>query len=100
VHVFTHLSHVYRQGCSLYSTFVFRAAASYDENLERWARLKRAVSETIVAHGGTISHQHGVGRDHAPYLEAEKGRLGIDAIRAVAREFDPDGMMNPGKLFD
>ena len=100
VHVFTHLSHVYRQGCSLYSTFVFRAAADYEANLDRWSRLKRAVSETIVAHGGTISHQHGVGRDHAPYLEAEKGRLGLDAIRAVARELDPSGMMNPGKLFD
>jgi alkyldihydroxyacetonephosphate synthase len=99
VHVFTHLSHVYRQGCSLYSTFVFRAAADADTNLERWAAMKRAVSEAIVAHGGTISHQHGVGRDHAPYLEAEKGPLGMDAIRAVAREFDPTGMMNPGKLF-
>jgi alkyldihydroxyacetonephosphate synthase len=100
VHVFTHLSHVYRQGCSLYSTYVFRAAPSFEENLDRWTRLKRAISETIVAHSGTISHQHGVGRDHAPYLEAEKGKLGIDAIRAVARELDPDAMMNPGKLFD
>jgi alkyldihydroxyacetonephosphate synthase len=99
VHVFTHLSHVYRQGCSIYSTFVFRAAASYEENHARWLKLKRAVSEAIVAHGGTISHQHGVGTDHAPYLEAEKGLLGMDLIRAVAREFDAQGMMNPGKLF-
>jgi alkyldihydroxyacetonephosphate synthase len=99
LHAFTHLSHVYRQGCSIYSTFVFRAAPSYEENLERWTRLKRAVSEAIVAGGGTISHQHGVGTDHAPYLEAEKGALGMDLIRAIAREFDPQGMMNPGKLF-
>ena len=35
---------------------------------------------------------------HAPYLEAEKGPLGMDLMRAMAREFDPDGMMNPGKL--
>jgi alkyldihydroxyacetonephosphate synthase len=99
VHAFTHLSHVYRQGCSIYSTFVFRAASSYEENLSRWSRLKRAVSEAIVANGGTISHQHGVGTDHAPYLEAEKGPLGMDLIRAMAREFDPQGLMNPGKLF-
>lgn len=99
VHAFTHLSHVYRQGCSIYSTFVFRAAGDYDADLARWRRLKSRVSETIVAHGGTISHQHGVGTDHAPYLPAEKGALGMDLIRAVARELDPLGCMNPGKLF-
>ena len=98
-HAFTHLSHVYRQGCSIYSTFVFRSAGSYDADYERWRRLKARVSETIVAHGGTISHQHGVGVDHAPYLPAEKSALGMDLIRAMARELDPEGMMNPGKLF-
>lgn len=98
VHVFTHLSHVYRQGCSIYSTFVFRSSGSHDGDLARWQRLKRAVSEAIVAHGGTISHQHGVGVDHAPYLAAEKGALGLDLLRAVARELDPAGQMNPGKL--
>lgn len=99
VHAFTHLSHVYRQGCSIYSTFVYRSAGSPEANMERWRKLKSKVSETIVAHGGTISHQHGVGADHAPYLPAEKGTLGMDLIRAMAREFDPQGMMNPGKLF-
>lgn len=99
VHAFTHLSHVYRQGCSIYSTFVFRAAPSYEQNLDRWQRLKQATSAAIVAHGGTISHQHGVGVDHASYLPQEKGPLGMDLIRAAARELDPDGTMNPGKLF-
>jgi alkyldihydroxyacetonephosphate synthase len=99
VHAFTHLSHVYRQGCSIYSTFVFRSSGDPDGDLERWRRLKSCLSETIVAHGGTISHQHGVGVDHAPYLSAEKSALGMDLIRAMAREFDPEGMMNPGKLF-
>jgi alkyldihydroxyacetonephosphate synthase len=99
VHAFTHLSHVYRQGCSIYSTFVYRSAGSYEADYERWRKLKTALSETIVAHGGTISHQHGVGVDHAPYLPAEKGELGMGLMRAMAREFDPQGMMNPGKLF-
>ncbi|MGH8518453.1 MAG: FAD-binding oxidoreductase [Panacagrimonas sp.] len=99
VHAFTHLSHVYRQGCSIYSTFVFRCAGDYERDLAHWQRLKARVSETIVGHGGTISHQHGVGTDHAPYLPAEKGALGMDLLRACARELDPAGMMNPGKLF-
>lgn len=99
VHAFTHLSHMYRQGCSLYSTFVFRIAGDHDADLARWQRLKARVSELIVAHGGTISHQHGIGTDHAPYLAAEKGALGMALLRACARELDPAGMMNPGKLF-
>ena len=99
VHAFTHLSHVYRQGCSIYSTFVYRSTGDPDADLARWRKLKTAVSEAIVEHGGTISHQHGVGVDHAPYLPAEKGALGMDLIRAMARELDPDGIMNPGKLF-
>ncbi len=99
LHVFTHLSHVYRQGCSIYSTFVYRSAGDHDADLERWKKLKMRVCEAIVATGGTISHQHGVGVDHAPYLPSEKGALGMDLIRAMARELDPEGMMNPGKLF-
>ena len=98
VHAYTHLSHVYRQGCSIYSTFVWRASGDHDRELMRWTRFKRAVSETIVKHGATISHQHGVGADHAPYLAAEKGPLGMDLLRAMAREFDPEGLLNPGTL--
>ena len=48
--------------------------------------------------GGTISHQHGVGLDHKPYLEAEKGALGLAALRQVLPAFDPQGLLNPGKL--
>jgi alkyldihydroxyacetonephosphate synthase len=98
VHVFTHLSHVYPSGSTCYSTFVFRLAADPDENLSRGRALKATACEAIVAHGGTISHQHGVGVDHMPYLAAEKGELGIRAIAGLCKTFDPAGMMNPGKL--
>lgn len=98
VHAFTHLSHLYPQGSSIYTTFLFRLAADPEETYDRWHALKTAASYTIVAHGGTISHQHGVGVDHQPYLEAEKGALGIAAIKQLAATFDPAGMLNPGKL--
>jgi alkyldihydroxyacetonephosphate synthase len=98
VHAYTHLSHLYPQGASVYSTFVYRLAGDYDRDLARWQALKHAVSSAVVANGGTISHQHGVGTDHARYLEAEKGALGIGAMQAMFRHFDPDGRMNPGKL--
>ncbi len=97
-HVLTHLSHLYPQGSSIYTTVIFRTAKTYEETLKRWKRLKTAASKAIVKNRGTISHQHGVGIDHAPYLEAEKGKLGIAAIKAMCEQFDPHGMMNPGKL--
>ena len=95
---FGHLSHVYGSGSSLYLTYVYRTAADPDETLRRWRVLKTAASRAIVAGGGTISHQHGVGTDHLPYLEAETGSLGLDVLDAVSRTLDPDGIMNPGVL--
>jgi alkyldihydroxyacetonephosphate synthase len=98
VHTYTHLSHFYPQGASVYTTFVYRLAGGFEADLARWQALKRGVSDAIVASGGTISHQHGVGVDHAPWLGAEKGELGLSAMRALFGHFDPDGRMNPGKL--
>jgi alkyldihydroxyacetonephosphate synthase len=96
---FAHLSHVYRDGASIYTTFLFPRHADPDELLASWQEIKQRASLTIQKFGGTITHQHGIGTDHAPYLPAEKGALGMDAIRAACKVFDPDGMMNPGKLF-
>ena len=97
-HVFTHLSHPYTDGSSLYTTLIFRLAPDPRETLQTWCRAKEAASRAIAAGGGTISHHHGVGRDHRDHLEAEKGPLGVAALRAVAKSLDPDGLMNPGKL--
>jgi alkyldihydroxyacetonephosphate synthase len=106
VHVFSHLSHIYADGASIYVTYLFRLPQAdssqpgidSDEALRRWRLLKGAASDVIVAAGGTISHQHGVGVDHASYLLAEKGKLGMTALRSLCRTFDPEGVMNPGKL--
>ena len=98
VMVFTHLSHLYGQGCSIYTTYFFRCADSYDQTFHRWQKLKRAASNVIAQARATISHQHGVGKDHAPYLEAEKGRLGMQLIEQMLDQFDPDKRLNPGTL--
>ena len=98
--VFSHLSHVYAQGCSVYTTYVFPNAADYDTLARRWRAMKTAASDAIVASGGTISHQHGVGRDHAPWLVHEKGEQGLAAIRAVVDAFDPERRLNPGCLLE
>ena len=96
--VFAHLSHVYVDGASIYVTYLFRLADDPDETLSRWSAMKTAASQVVLAQGGTISHQHGVGLDHAAYLPAEKSLLGMEMLRQVVKSVDPNGMMNPGKL--
>ncbi|NIM95484.1 MAG: FAD-binding protein [Anaerolineales bacterium] len=98
--ILSHISHVYIDGASLYITFIFRRAHEPIETLNRWKLLKGAASEMIIERGGTISHQHGIGLDHAVYLPYEKGPLGIGLINAVSQELDPHGLMNPGKLLE
>lgn len=94
--VMTHISHSYPEGASLYFTFVF--AQRLGEEIEQWQAIKQAASATIVAHGGTISHHHGVGEDHLPWFGAEKGETGLALLRALKTALDPQELLNPGKL--
>ena len=94
--VMCHVSHAYRDGVSLYFTFLTPARTGSE--IEQWAALKAAACSAIVAGGGTITHHHAVGRDHAPYMRSEIGELGIEALLGVKSRLDPAGIMNPGKL--
>ncbi|PRY46485.1 FAD-binding oxidoreductase [Umezawaea tangerina] len=93
--VMCHISHAYETGASLYFTVL--AARDADDPVGQWQVAKAAASEAITG-VGTISHHHAVGVDHAPYLEAEIGALGVDVLAAVKRALDPTGVLNPGKL--
>ena len=100
VMAFTHISHVYKQGASLYTTYFFRAAQDHASTLSRWQKIKHAASSSLANGKATISHQHGVGRDHVPYLTAEKGKLGIQVTRDMLKSLDPEQRMNPGVLIE
>ncbi len=95
---FSHLSHLYPDGASIYTTYLYRIAPDPGETLNRWRLLKTAASRAIMNGGGTISHQHGVGKDHLSYMVREKGHLGVEVIRDICHRLDPHGIMNPGKL--
>lgn len=94
---FSHISHVYRDGASLYLTLLYPRSEDPEDTLSIWQDVKRTTSNTIITNQGTISHQHGIGIDHRDYLIAEKTELGVAACRALAKTFDPQGLMNPGK---
>jgi alkyldihydroxyacetonephosphate synthase len=91
-----HVSHLYRSVASLY--YIFLARQESEAPLDQWRAAKSAACDAIVANGGTITHHHAIGRDHAPWMRAEVGDVGLDLIRAAKERLDPVGIMNPGKL--
>ncbi|MFF5029493.1 FAD-binding oxidoreductase [Streptomyces collinus] len=93
--VMCHISHVYENGASLYFTVVSAQGA---DPVAHWAPAKHAANDAVLAAGGTITHHHGVGTDHRDWYVREAGPLGIEALLAVKRRLDPDGLLNPGVL--
>lgn len=94
-YVMAHVSHTYETSASLYFTVLARASA---DPLGQWRAAKAAATDAIVAAGGTVTHHHAIGRDHAPWLAQEIGSEGIAILQAVKSTLDPAGVMNPGVL--
>jgi alkyldihydroxyacetonephosphate synthase len=91
-----HVSHGYSDGASLYFTVIDRVDAGDEERY--WTDFKRDTLNAIVCNGGTVSHHHGVGADHRPWMPQEHGELAMRAFCRLKEELDPEGLMNPGKL--
>jgi alkyldihydroxyacetonephosphate synthase len=66
--------------------------------VEQWQAVKSAACDAITGGGGTITHHHAIGRDHAPWMRAEVGEQGVEMLRALKTALDPAGILNPGKL--
>jgi alkyldihydroxyacetonephosphate synthase len=92
------ISHVYPDGPAPYFTVI--APARRGEELEQWAQIKAAVSEALMAAGGTITHHHAVGRDHRPWYDRQRPEPFAAALRAAKGAVDPAGLLNPGVLID
>jgi alkyldihydroxyacetonephosphate synthase len=96
--VMTHVSHCYRDGASLYVTFLARM--SIDQAIMQWEAIKRAATECVVANGGTLSHHHGVGYEHAAWMKREHSAIGMETLHALKSTLDPNNVMNPGKWLE
>jgi alkyldihydroxyacetonephosphate synthase len=94
--VFCRFTHVYPDGPAPYFTVL--APARRGEEVEQWAAIKLAVSDAIIAGGGTITHHHAVGRDHRPWYDRQRPDPFAAALAGAKAAVDPAGVMNPGVL--
>ncbi|MCW3046310.1 MAG: linked oxidase domain protein [Solirubrobacterales bacterium] len=92
-----HLSHSYHGGACLYFTFAFKPSGDRDP-LEEYDTVKAAIQQTFVDSGGTLSHHHAVGTEHARWLEQDISQPGVAMIRALFDGIDPGANLNPGKI--
>lgn len=96
------LTHVYPDGPAPYFTFAARGSAdgSVASALAAWRDIKQAANAAVIAHGGTSTHHHAVGRDHRSGYEREVPPLFRAMLIAAKQVADPHGIMNPGVLVD
>jgi alkyldihydroxyacetonephosphate synthase len=95
--VLTHLSHAYRDGASLYFTFLARQQQG--KELQQWQQVKTAATETVIDRGGALSHHHGIGLVHKPWIRKYLSPEGATVLSHLKDKLDPHNIMNPGKLF-
>ncbi len=91
-------THVYPDGPAVYFTVIGRARRG--EEVEQWRHVKRAVSDELIAAGGTITHHHAVGRDHRPWYDEQRPEPFAAALAGAKAALDAHGVMNPGVLVD
>lgn len=95
-YVMCHLSHSYHAGACLYFTFAFDPAGG--DMLGEYDVVKSAIQQAFVDHGATLSHHHGVGTEHAQWLEEDVSGPGVAMLDALFSGTDPGRNLNPGKI--
>ncbi|EAR25460.1 hypothetical protein A20C1_04316 [marine actinobacterium PHSC20C1] len=93
--IMSHMSHSYHSGACLYFTFAFTFG---DDPLGEYDTVKRAIQQSFVDNDGTISHHHGVGVEHSPWLEQDISSEGLKLVRGLLGAADPQSNFNPGKI--
>lgn len=93
--IMSHMSHSYHSGACLYFTFAFTFG---DDPMGEYDTVKRAIQQSFVDNYGTISHHHGVGVEHSPWLEEDISTEGVKVMQGLFDSADPGHMFNPGKV--
>jgi len=94
--IMCHQSHSYHSGACQYFTFAINDASEH--NMETYDAVKQAIQQTFIEHGGGVSHHHGVGEEHSPWMERDISPAGVFIQRKLFEGVDPKGLFNPGKI--
>jgi len=93
--IMSHLSHSYHSGACLYFTFAFVMG---DDPIGEYNVVKSAIQQAFIDNGGSLSHHHGVGLEHAPWLEQDISSEGVAVVRGLFEAVDPGENFNPRKI--
>lgn len=94
--VFCHLSHSYHSGACQY--FTFAIADKSDNAMVTYDVAKRVLQQSFMDNHGTVSHHHGVGEEHSPWMDQDISPAGVSIQRALFDGVDPGHNLNPGKI--
>lgn len=97
--IMCHLSHSYHSGACLYFTFAFKPVEGRDD-LEQYDMVKSAIQQGFIDLSGTLSHHHGVGVEHKPWIEQDISPAGAEIMRTLFEGVDGKRNLNPGKVVD
>lgn len=93
--IMAHMSHSYHSGACLYFTFAF---VGKNDMLAEYDVVKTAIQQAFVDNGGTLSHHHGVGVEHSPWMEQDISAQGVQVMSGLFAATDPANNLNPGKI--
>lgn len=93
--IMAHQSHSYASGACLYFTFAF---VGKNDILAEYDIVKSAIQQSFIDNGATLSHHHGVGVEHSPWMEQDISAQGVAVMDGLFRATDPKGNLNPGKI--
>jgi FAD/FMN-containing dehydrogenase/Fe-S oxidoreductase len=71
-----------------------------EEGIRKFETIAHEVADLVLEYGGSLSAEHGDGLTRSPFNEQMFGPVLYEAFRTVKRTFDPDGILNPGKIVD
>ncbi|MCU1579965.1 MAG: FAD/FMN-dependent dehydrogenase [Rhodoglobus sp.] len=93
--IMSHMSHSYHSGACLYFTFAFVFGK---DPIGEYNTVKRAIQQAFVDNDATISHHHGVGLEHSPWLAEDISSEGVKVMTGLLTSADPGENFNPGKI--
>lgn len=91
-----HTAHQYKFGCCLY--FTFASAQKNDEDMKIFLQIKTRATEAMLRYTGSMSHHHGIGYEHVPWMTRFMGKGAMNILFTLKKNVDPKNICNPGKL--